>query len=86
MAEISAIEHKPMYMRDYVTQLDNVLTSGGRKLLENSGNVSHEVAMKKAKEEYRKYQENTLSPVEEAYMDTIKEVHTTAKREVRKRK
>ncbi len=86
LAEISAIEHKPMYMSDYVTQLDAVLTSGGRKLLETSGKVSHEAAMKKAKEEYRKYQENTLSPVEEAYMDTIKGVHTTAKREARKKK
>ena len=29
--------------------------------------------MKKAKEEYKKYQELTLSPVEQAYMDTIKD-------------
>lgn len=86
LAEISAIEHKPMYMSDYVAQLDAVLASGGRKLLETSGKVSHESAMKKAKEEYRKYQENTLSPVEEVYIDTIKEVNVTAKRELRKKK
>lgn len=84
LAEISAIEHKPMYMSDYVAQLDAVLTSGGRKLLGNSGKVSHDEAMKKAKTEYRKYQEITLSPVEEAYMKTIHDINATAKKEVRK--
>ncbi len=85
LAEINAIKHKPMYMSDYVTQLDAVLTSGGRKLLGNSGRISHEEAMKKAKTEYSKYQEITLSPVEEAYMATIKEVNITAKKEARKK-
>ena len=84
LAEISAIEHKPMYMSDYVAQLDAVLTSGGRKLLGNSGKVSHDEAMKKAKTEYRKYQEITLSPVEEAYMKTIHDINASAKKEVRK--
>ena len=32
LAEINAIEHKPMYMDDYVKQLDSVLSSGNRKL------------------------------------------------------
>ena len=85
LAEISAIEHRPMYMSDYVTQLDAVLTSGGRQLLETSGKVSHEQAMKKAESEYRKYQETTLSPVEEAYMETIKDVNKTAKKESKKK-
>lgn len=41
------------------------------KLLKGSGKVSHDQAMKKAKEEYRKYQKVTISPIEQAYMDTI---------------
>ena len=85
LAEISAIEHRPMYMSDYVAQLDAVLTSGGRQLLESSGKISHEQAMKKAESEYRKYQEATLSPVEEAYMATIKGVNKTAKKESKKK-
>lgn len=40
LAEINAIEHKPMYMDDYVKQLDSVLSSGNRKLLTGSGSVS----------------------------------------------
>ena len=37
LAEINAIEHKPMYMSDYVEQLDSVLSSGNRKLLVGAG-------------------------------------------------
>lgn len=49
LAEINAIEHKPMYMDDYVKQLDSVLSSGNRKLLTGSGSVSHKQALEKAK-------------------------------------
>ena len=82
LVEINAIEHKPMYMIDYVDQLDSILTSGNRKLLEDSGEVSHDEAIKKAKAEYRKYQEITLSPVEEEYLKSVKGLE----KEVKKRK
>ena len=84
LAEINAIEHKPMYMSDYVEQLDSVLSSGNRKLLAGSGSVSHNQAMKKAKDEYRKYQEITLSPVEEEYLKSIKGVEKEVKKNTRK--
>lgn len=45
LAEINAIEHKPMYMDDYVKQLDSVLSSGNRKLLTGVGSVSHKQAL-----------------------------------------
>jgi len=80
LAEINAIEHKPMYMDDYVKQLDSVLSSGNRKLLTGSGSVSHKQALEKAKSEYRKYQEITLTPVEKAYLESIKEVSKEVKR------
>ena len=80
LAEINAIEHKPMYMDDYVKQLDSVLSSGNRKLLTGSGSVSHKQALEKAKSEYRKYQEITLTPVEKAYLESIKEVSKELKR------
>lgn len=82
LAEINAIEHRPMYMSDYVSQLDSVLSSGNRNLLVGAGSVSHDQAIKKAKEEYRKYQAVTLTPVEEEYLKSLKE---TAK-EVKKRR
>ncbi len=71
-AEINAIEHKPMYMSDYIQQLDAMLTSGNRPLLSGAGLISHTQALEKATAEYRKYQNNMLSPVEQAYLDTIK--------------
>lgn len=80
LAEINAIEHKPMYMDDYVKQLDTVLSSGNRKLLVGSGTVSHKQAMDKAKSEYRKYQEITLTPVEQAYLESIKEISKDIKK------
>lgn len=84
-AEISAIEHRPMYMRDYIRQLDSILSSGGRELLTDSGSVSHAAAIEKAHSEYRKYQLKTLSPVEEAYLQSIKEAEKEVKAETKKR-
>ena len=85
LAEINAIEHKPMYMNDYVEQLDSVLSSGNRKLLSGSGKVSHDQAVKKAKSDYRKYQEKTIAPVEQAYIETIKDANKNAKQGVRRK-
>ena len=52
----------------------------GEKLLTDAGSVSHRQALEKAEKEYRKYQVKTLSPVEEAYLDTLKQLEKTAKR------
>ena len=86
LAEIAAIEHRPMYMRDYIAQLDAVLTSGGRQLLQDAGTVSHQQALEKAQAEYRKFQAQTLSPVEEAYLETVKGLEKTAKKKNRETK
>ena len=85
IAEVNALEHRPMYMSDYIRQLDSVLTSGGRPLLEGSGNVSHQQALDKARNEYRKYQVSTLSPVEQAYLDTVKTAAKEVKRNTKKK-
>lgn len=77
LAEINAMEHKPMYMKDYINLLDRLLTTGDRQILYDAGSISNEKALEKAMSEYRKYQNNTLSPVEEAYLKIIKEtLHT----------
>ncbi len=71
LAEIRAQARTPMHMRDWLAELDTFATTYGKGVLENSGTISHEQAMKKATAEYRKYQARTLSPVEEAYLDTV---------------
>ena len=82
-AEIMAMEHRPVYMMDYVKQLDTILQSTGRPLLKGSGSISHEEAMDKAIAEYRKYQVKTLTPVEEAYLESINALGKIAKRKGR---
>ena len=78
-AEIQAMRRRPMYMEDYVKQLDSILSSTGEALLNGPGNVSHQQAMDKAREEYRKFQVRELSPVERAYLDTIKSINAKTK-------
>ena len=69
-----------MYMEDYVRQLDNILSATGEELLVGAGAISHEEAMDKALTEYRKYQVKTLSPVEQAYLESIKMIEKKAKK------
>ena len=82
-AEIQAMRHNPMYMSDYVEHLDNVLKTTGEKLLQGAGTISHTQAIEKATAEYRKYQVQNLSPVEEEYLESIKNLHGTAKKNVK---
>ena len=79
-AEIQAMRKNPMYMKDYIEHLDAILTSTGEKLLLDAGKVSNKQALKKATEEYKKYQVQNLSPVEEEYLKVIRETSKTAKR------
>jgi len=73
-AEIQAMKRKPMYMSDYIRQLDNILNATGEKVLSNAGGISHQQALEKAKTEFKKYQAKTLSPVEQDYLKSIKSI------------
>lgn len=79
LAEINAMEHKTMYMSDYVEQLDRILSGTGKEILEGAGSVSHKQALEKAEREYQKYIQKNLSPVEKAYLETIKTLQKEAK-------
>ena len=82
-AEIQAMRHNPMHMSDYVQQLDSILSStsldGQTPVLQGAGKISHKQAMEKAEAEYRKFQVQALSPVEEAYLDTVKTLEKEVK-------
>lgn len=84
-AEIQAMRRNPMYMHDYIEHLDSILASTGERLLDGAGSISHEQAMKKAKEEYKKYQMTINTPVEQAYLDTIKKIENAAKNKISKK-
>lgn len=49
LAELNAIEQKPMAMRDYVQELDRILSTAGRSVLTNAGTISHKQMEAKAK-------------------------------------
>lgn len=77
------MRHRPMHMSDYVEHLDRILSSTGEQLLIGAGKVSHKQAMEKANREYQRFLVQNLSPVEEAYLQTIKKVENTAKKKAK---
>ena len=54
--------------------LDMILSSTGEKILIGSGTISHDKAIEKARLEYKKYQVKTISPIEQEYLKTLKEI------------
>jgi len=74
LAEINALERKPMRMQDYVQELDRVLSMAGRALLQGAGKIAHQQAQEKAIQEFKKYYAKTLSEVEQAYLEQIKTI------------
>lgn len=84
-AEVQAMRHRPMHMSDYVEHLDRILSSAGEQLLIGAGKVSYKQAMEKANREYQRFLVQNLSPVEEAYLQTIQKVKNTAKKKAEER-
>lgn len=74
LAEIYAMRHQHMTMNDHIEELNKILSTTGEQILLDSGKISHDEAMQKARIEYLKWQQNNLSPVEQVYLDTIKEL------------
>ncbi|MFL0171135.1 RhuM family protein [Tenacibaculum maritimum] len=85
LAELNAIEEREMRMAGYVTELDNILASTGRKVLENAGKISSTKAKEKATQEYKKHKAKTLSAVEKDYLKTLAALEKTAKKQSRKK-
>ena len=75
LAELRALQHQPMYMRDWVVELDDFAKRYGKGILLNAGVVSYQVALEKANAEYEKYRQKTLdelSFVERDFLANIK--------------
>ena len=72
LAEVRVMEHEPLYMKDWITQLDKLISVFDKKVLVKGGSVSHSDALKKAELEYKKYQEKTLSEVEKVFLESVK--------------
>jgi len=82
LAELRALQRQPMYMKDWVQELDDFATRYGKGILPGLGKVSHETAMEKATEEFEKYRKRmteALSPVEREYLTSIAEAQKKLK-------
>jgi len=86
LAEIKAQEHQKMCMADWVAELDRFARNFGKGVLTDAGSMGHLQAKDKAVKEYRKYQAKTLSPVEEAYLESLKTVEKKVVKKVQQKK
>jgi len=80
VAELQALNRKPMYMNDWSGRLDDFLTMTGNNILENAGKVSHQKALDKAHTEYEKYKEQIKNELSNVEKDFIKQIDNTSKK------
>jgi hypothetical protein len=80
LAELQALNRKPMYMKDWVERLDDFLRMTGNDILQNAGTISHKQAIKKASEEYEKYKEKTKNELTIVEKHFVEQIENTAKK------
>ncbi|AZR60077.1 virulence RhuM family protein [Eikenella corrodens] len=86
LAEIKAQEQSPMYMRDWIAELDKFSGLYGQGTLQGAGSISRKQAEQKAEREYRAYEARILSPVEQAYLESVKALEKTAVQQLKQKK
>lgn len=80
LAELQALNRKPMYMNDWIARLDEFLQMTGNTILDHAGSISHEKAVEKAKNEYQKFKATSLQQPTTAEEDFLKYIELTAKK------
>ena len=77
IAEVRALDHEPMYMKDWLETIDDYLKMTRREILTTAGRVSHKQALDKAHDEYKKYKAkevDRLSLVEKHFLESIRKL------------
>lgn len=77
IAEVRALDHEPMYMKDWLETIDDYLKMTRREILSTAGRISHTKALDKAHDEYKKYKQkekDRLSLVEKHFLESIGEL------------
>lgn len=75
LAEVQAMNRRPMYMRDWIGKLDDFLRLSERDILIHAGKISHERAVRKAESEFETFHRAQLaesSQVEKDFDAAIK--------------
>ena len=82
-AEAEAKERHVMTMQDWIDATDDLLKFRRKKVLNNSGNISHKDAIEKAESEYEKYRviqdQKYVSSMDEFYNKYLEENNTNNK-------
>lgn len=79
LAELQALNRKPMYMKDWVERLDDFVKMTGNNILQNAGTVSHKEALEKANIEYEKYKERTKNELSGGEVDFVRQIESSVK-------
>ncbi len=80
IAELQALNRKPMYMKDWVARLDDFLTMTGNEILDHAGKISHKKALEKAHNEYERFKEKNKNELSKAEKDFINHIEKQAKK------
>jgi len=76
-AELRALNRQVMKMSDWLVQVEKFLNFTDQQILRNAGNISHEMALAKAHEEYEKFRvkqdRDYLSDFDEAFARYLKD-------------
>lgn len=80
LAELQALNRKPMYMKDWIERLDDFLRMTGNEILQHKGTVSHEQALEKAHQEYDRFKENTKNELSEGEKHFLQQIENTAQK------
>jgi hypothetical protein len=73
-AEFQALEQKPMSMNDWVTALDNQIINIKKEVLQGSGKITHNQAIKKAEKEFEIYRAREMKQLESDFDRAVKEL------------
>ncbi|SMM99392.1 Putative DNA-binding protein in cluster with Type I restriction-modification system [uncultured Candidatus Thioglobus sp.] len=79
IAEIQALDRTPMYMADWIKQLDAFLKMTNKDILQHSGTISHQKAVEKAHSEYDIYKEKINNRITQVEKDFIKQIENKTK-------
>jgi len=80
IAEIQALDRTPMYMADWIKQLDAFLKMTNKSILQHSGAISHQTAIEKAHSEYEIYKEKVENRITQVEKDFIKQLENKTKK------
>lgn len=80
LAELQALNRRPMYMKDWIERLDDFLKMTGNNILQHAGTVSHKQALEKAAQEYEKYKEMHKNELSEGEKHFLRQIEQSAKK------